>query len=142
MQTNAAVVPRLARQRTLRRDNARQLRLRFFRQSRLEAGPAARQLRTLIIPSLVLFAHVPIKLAVGTSLLIISTNAFIGFMGDLHNDFQIDYLFLLTFCTFSIAGIIIGSNVARYIPSEKLKPLFGWFILLMGLYILIRELFY
>ena len=96
----------------------------------------------LIIPSLVLFARVPIKLAVGTSLLIISTNALIGFMGDLHNDFAIDYLFLLTFCAYSIIGIIIGSNVARYIPSDRLKPMFGWFIFVMGLYILIRELFY
>lgn len=96
----------------------------------------------LIIPSLVLFANVPIRLAVGTSLLIISTNAFIGFLGDLGNDTPIDYRFLLTFCVFSIFGIIAGSNLARFIPAPKLKPLFGWFIMAMGTYIVVREWFF
>jgi len=96
----------------------------------------------LIIPSLVLFARVPIKMAVGTSLIIIATNAFIGFMGDLHNEAVIDWIFLMKFCVFSIIGIIIGSNIARFIPGPRLKPIFGWFILFMGCYIVIRELFF
>ena len=96
----------------------------------------------LIIPSLVLFARVPIKMAVGTSLIIISTNAFIGFLGDLHNDVVIDWMFLFTFCLFSIVGIIAGSNLARFIPAPRLKPLFGWFVLFMGCFIIVRELFF
>jgi uncharacterized membrane protein YfcA len=95
----------------------------------------------LIIPSLVLFARVPIKMAVGTSLIIIATNAFIGFLGDLHNEAVIDWLFLSKFCVFSVLGIILGSNISRFIPAAKLKPLFGWFVLFMGCYIVIKELF-
>jgi uncharacterized membrane protein YfcA len=95
----------------------------------------------LIIPALVLFARVPIKVAVGTSLVIISTNAFIGFLGDLPNQASIDWIFLFKFCGFSIVGIVIGSNFARHIPAPRLKPIFGWFVLLMGCYIFIHELF-
>jgi uncharacterized membrane protein YfcA len=94
----------------------------------------------LIIPSLVLFARVPIKMAVGTSLVIIATNAFIGFIGDLHNQAVVDWAFLFKFCIFSILGIILGSNIVRYIPATRLKPMFGWFILVMGCYIVIHEL--
>jgi uncharacterized membrane protein YfcA len=95
----------------------------------------------LIIPSLVLFARVPIKVAVGTSLVIIATNAFIGFLGDIPNQANIDWIFLFKFCAFSIIGIIIGSNFAKHIPAPRLKPLFGWFVLLMGCYIFVHELF-
>ena len=95
----------------------------------------------LIIPSLVLFARVPIKVAVGTSLVIIATNAFIGFLGDLPNLENIDWTFLFGFCAFSAAGIVLGSNVAKHIPAPRLKPLFGWFVLLMGCYIFVHELF-
>lgn len=96
----------------------------------------------LIIPSLVLFARIPIKLAVGTSLVIIATNAFIGFIGDLPNQPVVDWVFLFKFCGFSVAGIILGSNIARFIPASKLKPLFGWFVFVMGCYIVIRELLF
>ncbi len=96
----------------------------------------------LIIPSLVLFARVPIKMAVGTSLLIIATNAFVGFIGDLHNQAIIDWIFLFKFCAFSVAGIFLGSNIARHIPAARLKPMFGWFVLIMGCYIVMRELLF
>ena len=96
----------------------------------------------LIIPSLVLFGRVPIKMAVGTSLVIIATNAFIGFEGDLHNQLTIDWSFLFKFCAFSVVGIMIGSNLARSIPSQRLKPVFGWFVLVMGCFIVIRELLF
>lgn len=96
----------------------------------------------LIIPALVLFARVPIKMAVGTSLVIIAANAFIGFSGDLHNNQAMDWGFLFKFSVFSIIGIILGSNIARYIPAPRLKPLFGWFVLVMGCYVVIRELLF
>ena len=95
----------------------------------------------LIIPSLVLFAKVPIRMAVGTSLIIIATNALVGFTGELHNNPNVDWYFLFYFCLFSVAGIIAGSTISHYIPSEKLKPLFGWFVLVMGGYIVVKELF-
>jgi uncharacterized membrane protein YfcA len=94
----------------------------------------------LIIPSLVLFGRVPIKIAVGTSLIIISTNAFVGFAGELHNQADIDWIFLFKFSVFSVIGIVLGSNLARHIPAPRLKPLFGWMVLLMGSYIFGHEL--
>jgi uncharacterized membrane protein YfcA len=93
----------------------------------------------LIIPALVLMARLPMKLAVGTSLLIIALKSLIGFTGDLGSGLVIDYPFMLIFSLFAIVGILIGSYLTRFIPNEKLKPVFGWFVLVMGIYILLKE---
>ncbi|QOI98616.1 MAG: sulfite exporter TauE/SafE family protein [Flammeovirgaceae bacterium] len=94
----------------------------------------------LIIPALVLLAGLPMKQAVGTSLLIIALKSLIGFTGDLESGQPIDYGFMLLFSGFAIAGILLGSYLQRFIPNEKLKPGFGWFVLVMGVYILAKEL--
>lgn len=93
----------------------------------------------LIIPALVLLAGLPMKQAVGTSLLIIALKSLIGFTGDLGAGLEIDYQFMLFFSLFAIIGIVVGSYLMRFIPSEKLKPAFGWFVLAMGTYILVKE---
>lgn len=93
----------------------------------------------LIIPALVLFAKLPMKKAVATSLLIISINSLIGFMGDVAT-LDIDWNFLLLFSAIAVVGIFIGSYLTNFIPPKKLKKGFGWFVLLMGIYILIKEL--
>ncbi len=94
----------------------------------------------LIIPALVLFAKIPIRMAVGTSLLVIAANALIGFAGELHNNSAVDWMFLIYFTLLSVLGIIAGGRLAQHIPSDKLKPVFGWFILVMGVYIIFKEL--
>lgn len=94
----------------------------------------------LIIPSLVLFIRVPMKTAVGTSLLIIAINSLFGFLFSL-KQFEFDWTLLISFSVLAIAGIFIGSRLADKIPSESLKKVFGWFVLLMGIYIIIKELF-
>ena len=94
----------------------------------------------LIIPALVLLAKLPMKLAVGTSLIIISAKSLIGFLGDVQN-LAIDWNFLLTFTVISIIGILIGVYVTKFISGEKLKKGFGWFTLLMALYIIYKELY-
>ena len=94
----------------------------------------------LIIPALVIFLRLDMKMAVGTSLLIIAANSLFGFVGDIFH-YQIDWNFLLIFSALSIAGIFIGSAFASKIDSEKLKRGFGWFVLAMGVYILVKELF-
>lgn len=96
----------------------------------------------LIIPALVLFAGLPMKQAVGTSLLIIALKSLIGFTGDLGSELTIDYNFMLLFSAFAMVGILIGSYLTRYISNEKLKPAFGWFVLMMGFYILGKELLF
>jgi uncharacterized membrane protein YfcA len=92
----------------------------------------------LIIPALVIFAKLPMKTAIGTSLLIIAINSLIGFLGDL-NVRTIECLFLFKFIIFTTAGIILGGYLSRFITGAKLKPAFGWFVLSMGFLILINE---
>ena len=93
----------------------------------------------LIIPALVLLAKLPMKMAVGTSLLIIAAKSLIGFLGDLSNQI-IDWLFLVKFTGMSIIGIFLGSYLSNYVPGAKLKKAFGWFVLVMGVYIIIKEI--
>lgn len=93
----------------------------------------------LIIPALVLLAKLPMKKAVATSLLIISIKSLIGFIGDVEN-LNIDWLFLGKFTILSILGIFLGVWLTKYIHGEKLKKGFGWFVLFMGVYIIIKEL--
>ena len=93
----------------------------------------------LLIPTLVLLAKLPMKEAVGTSLFIIALNSLIGFTGDLGH-FSIDWLLLLTITCIAIAGIFIGGFISKKIPGDKLKKGFGWFVLVMGIYIILKEL--
>lgn len=94
----------------------------------------------LIIPALVLLAKLPMKQAVGTSLIIIAAKSLIGFTGDLKGQEVIDWSFLMTFSAIAVVGIIAGSMLSKRIPNEKLKPAFGWFVLVMGIYIISKEL--
>lgn len=94
----------------------------------------------IIIPALVLLSKLPMKKAVGTSLVIIAAKSLIGFLGDLSN-YPIDWPFLLIITGLAIIGIFIGTKLSNYIPGKKLKPAFGWFVLIMGLYIIVKELF-
>jgi uncharacterized membrane protein YfcA len=93
----------------------------------------------LIIPALVILARVPMKMAIGTSLLIIAVKSLFGFTGDLGTT-PMDWPFLFTFSSFTIAGIMLGSYAGRFIPGAKLKPAFGWFVLAMGLYVIVKEI--
>ena len=95
----------------------------------------------LIIPALVLLAKLPMKQAVGTSLMIIAAKSLIGFVGDMSGDEVIDWNFLAVFSSIAVVGILLGSWLSKRIPGEKLKPTFGWFVLVMGTYIIIKELF-
>ncbi|MFN7300002.1 MAG: sulfite exporter TauE/SafE family protein [Bacteroidia bacterium] len=95
----------------------------------------------LIIPALVLLARMPMKLAVGTSLFIIAAKSLLGFTGDLQGNLAIDWNLLGIFTAASVAGIFAGIALSKRIPGAKLKTGFGWFVLVMGIYILIKELF-
>lgn len=93
----------------------------------------------LIIPALVLLARLPIKRAVATSLMVIAINSLFGFIGDVQS-IEIDWSFLLTFTGVSICGIYIGMSFSNKIDSKKLRKIFGWFVLFMGIYIILREI--
>jgi len=96
----------------------------------------------LIIPALVLLARMPMKLAVGTSLFIIAAKSLIGFIGDLQGSEVLDWKLLGIFTAFAVTGIFIGILLSKKIPGQKLKKGFGWFVLIMGIYIIIKELFF
>ncbi len=95
----------------------------------------------LIIPALVLLARMPMKLAVGTSLFIIAAKSLIGFIGDLQGSEVIDWKLLASFTASAVVGIFIGILLSKKIPGEKLKKAFGWFVLVMGIYIIVKEVF-
>lgn len=93
----------------------------------------------LIIPALLKFAKLPMKTAIGTSLLIITINSLIGFTGDVQN-MEIEWAFLISFTTFSVIGIFIGLYIQQYINEKHLKKIFGFFVLIMSFFILYKEL--
>lgn len=95
----------------------------------------------MIIPALVNLLKVPVKTAIGTSLVIISLNSLIGFSSSIHN-VKIEWNLLISIAAIAIIGIIIGSQISKKIDGKKLKPAFGWFILVMGVYIITREIFF
>ena len=93
----------------------------------------------LIIPSLLLFAKLPMKKAVGTSLFIIAMNSLIGFLGDVQT-ITIDWKFLSFFTGISIIGIFIGIYLNKYVNESQLKKGFAYFVLFMATFILVKEL--
>jgi uncharacterized protein len=96
----------------------------------------------LIIPALVILAKLPMKKAIGTSLIIIALKSLIGFIGDVNGSNIIDWKFLAVFTCFAIIGILIGSGLSKKISGEKLKPAFGYFVLIMGIFIITKELIF
>ena len=95
----------------------------------------------LIIPALVLLSKLPMKQAVGTSLLIIAAKSLIGFTGDLGKT-QMDWTLLLSVSALAIGGIFVGNVLSKKVSADSLKKGFGWFVLVMGIYIIIKELFF
>jgi len=94
----------------------------------------------LIIPALVLFAKLPMKKAVGTSLLIIAAKSLIGFIGDVQRpDLYIDWTFLLIVTAIAVVGIFVGIYLTKFLDGKKLKKGFGWFVLVMAVYIILKQ---
>ena len=94
----------------------------------------------IIIPTLVFLAKLPMKAAIGTSLFIISINSLLGFIGDVETSNDLNWSFLISIATAAVSGIFIGVYLSKFITGERLKPAFGWFVLVMGSYILVRQM--
>ena len=94
----------------------------------------------LIIPALVFITGLPFKTAVGTSLFVIAINSLIGFMGDVFN-YSMDWSFLLSVSALAIVGIFIGSRLSHALTGQNLRRTFGWFVLVAGTLILLKEIF-
>jgi uncharacterized membrane protein YfcA len=94
----------------------------------------------IIVPSLVLFAGLPMKKAIGTSLTIIIVNCIIGLMSNVDAISAINFHILAVFSVCAVAGIILGTQATRFISDKKLKPIFGWVIILMSI-VVFAEIF-
>jgi uncharacterized protein len=92
----------------------------------------------LILPSLVIFARLPFKIAIGTTLLVIGFNSLLGFLGDVMN-YSINWLFLAMITGLASLGMLLGNLVSAKIPSYHLRLSFGWIMLATALLILVKE---
>lgn len=93
----------------------------------------------LMVPALVLFGNVPMKKALGTSLVLVAINSSVGFAGDLNANVEMDWKLLIYFSAFSIAGLFAGSALQQVINAQKLKKYFGWMMMLFAVAILLKE---
>ena len=92
----------------------------------------------LIVPSLVILSGVPTKKAIGSSLAIISVNSLVGFY-QYQSVLDIPYSFMITFSLISIVGILTGSQFAKKISAAKLNKAFGYFLAIVGSFVLIKN---
>mgnify|MGYP002785266513 CR=1 FL=1 len=94
----------------------------------------------LIVPALVFVFRLPMKRAVGTSLLVIAANSAVGFLSDTTVRPHADWGFLAVLSAIAVAGILVGERLSRRIPAARLRPAFGVFLLAMGSWMVLREL--
>jgi uncharacterized protein len=92
----------------------------------------------LIIPTLVLFGNIPMKEAIGTSLLIIAANSAAGFLGYV-GQVEVDWVLITSFTVFAIIGTLIGSSLTQFISAKHLQKGFGYFVLVIGVFVLIQR---
>ncbi len=93
----------------------------------------------LIIPALIKFKKMDMKIAIGTSLAIITLNSFFGFVGSIGTT-TINWQMLLIFTAIATLGIVIGNQFSKKVNSQNLKKGFGWFVLFMGAFIILKEI--
>ncbi len=94
----------------------------------------------LIVPALVLMSRLSMTIAVGTSLGVIALNSLLGFVADIWGATVIDYFFLMKLASFSVVGILVGLVWGQKTSEQKLKPAFGFFVLVVGALIFAQQL--
>ena len=93
----------------------------------------------LIVPALVVLVGLPMQMAVGTSLVIITMNSVAGFLGHIH-DSSIQPLLILVFVVSGLLGTFIGARLAKFLPAKKLQKAFAWFVILLAIFLLVDNL--
>ena len=94
----------------------------------------------LIVPALVILLKLPIKKAIGTSLIIIAIKSLSGFMGDIIQGNTMDWNLLAIFTVVAVLGMFVGLYVTRFVNQNHLKKIFGWFIITFAAIMIIKEL--
>jgi uncharacterized membrane protein YfcA len=92
----------------------------------------------LVVPALVLLARVPMRQAVGTSLLVIAMNSASGFAGYL-GAVRLDWGFLAGFTAAAIAGSLAGTALSSHVPQAALRRAFAVFLVVVGSFVLYRN---
>lgn len=92
----------------------------------------------LLVPALALLAGLPMPIAVGTSLVVISMQSFAGLAGHLSSE-QIDWRLAIFVTAAAIVGALLGGRLIAFVNPATLRQAFGWFVLLMASVILARE---
>jgi len=92
----------------------------------------------LVVPSLVLLAHAPMKQAVGTSLLVIAMNSAAGFAGYL-GQVTVPWAFVSGFTAIAVVGILVGTYGTRFVSQRMLKLAFALFLVVMGSFMLYQN---
>jgi hypothetical protein len=91
----------------------------------------------VIVPALVLIARIPVKPAVGSSLLIITLNALAGFVGYI-GQVPMDWALIGAFTSVAALGAVIGAKLVPFVPQRRIKQGFAMMIVLLGGYIVLR----
>ena len=103
----------------------------------------------LVVPALVLLGGLPMQLAVGTSLLVVTMKSVAGFLGyavtftdgiSLSGVAGLDWQAVLAVAATAMIGAVIGSTLSRRVHPDKLRRGFGWFVLAMAFFILAQEI--
>lgn len=92
----------------------------------------------LVVPALALLGGLPMSIAVGTSLVVITIKSFAGLAGYL-TTVQLDWGITFGVTAAAVVGTLIGSKLAGRIPEAALRKAFGWFVLAMGTFVLIQQ---
>ncbi|MFG1677436.1 sulfite exporter TauE/SafE family protein [Micromonospora sp. NPDC049282] len=93
----------------------------------------------LVVPALALLGGLPMPVAVGTSLVVIAMKSFAGLAGYL-SSVQIDWGLAGAVTAAAIVGSLLGGRLAGRIPEDVLRKAFGWFVVVMGVFVLTRQL--
>lgn len=93
----------------------------------------------LVVPALVLLGGLPIAEAIGTSLMVIAMKSFAAFAGSAA-DVSLDPKIIISVAAMAVVGSLLGGWVAGKVPASRLQGLFGWFIVVMAVFVLGQEI--
>lgn len=94
----------------------------------------------IIIPVLVLWTQIPMKYAVGTSLVIIAAKSIMGFIADKVN-FNLEHNLIIWISVLSLIGLLLGNTISKKVSAFRLQKSFGWLVLLAGAYMFINTFY-
>ncbi|MEH0845633.1 sulfite exporter TauE/SafE family protein [Micromonospora sp. CPCC 205711] len=93
----------------------------------------------LVVPALALLGGLPMPVAVGTSLVVIAMKSFAGLAGYL-SSVSINWGLAAAVTAAAIIGSFAGGRLAGRIPADILRKSFGWFVVVMGVFVLGQQL--